>query len=144
MPLATPRQYAAMLDAAADRGYAHAAVNVTSSETLNAALRGFELANADGIVQITVGAAEYLSGMGAKDALLGARARGLRPRRRRGEPCPRRPSHRSLPAGARRRLASPAARRVPPAGRTQRRSSLQLAHVRRLHASACGEPADRS
>src|SRR3954464_9340492 len=74
MPLATPRQYAAMLDAAADRGYAHAAVNVTSSETLNAALRGFELANADGIVQITVGAAEYLSGTGAKDALLGARA----------------------------------------------------------------------
>ena len=74
MPLATPRHYAAMLDAAADRGYAHAAVNVTSSETLNAALRGFELANADGIVQITVGAAEYLSGTGAKDALLGARA----------------------------------------------------------------------
>jgi fructose-bisphosphate aldolase, class II len=74
MPLATPRHYAAMLDAAADHGYAHAAVNVTSSETLNAALRGFELANADGIVQITVGAAEYLSGTGAKDALLGARA----------------------------------------------------------------------
>jgi fructose-bisphosphate aldolase class II len=46
MPLATPRQYAAMLDAAADGGYAYAAINVTSSETLNAALRGFELANA--------------------------------------------------------------------------------------------------
>src|SRR4051794_14809608 len=74
MPLATPHQYTAMLDAAADCGYAHAAVNVTSSETLNAALRGFELANADGILQITVGAAEYLSGTGAKDALLGARA----------------------------------------------------------------------
>jgi fructose-bisphosphate aldolase class II len=74
MPLATPRQYAAMLDTAAERGYAYAAVNVTSSETLNAALRGFELANADGIVQISVGAAEYLSGTGAKDALLGARA----------------------------------------------------------------------
>ncbi len=40
MPLATTRQYAAMLDAAADRGYAYAAINVTSSETLNAALRG--------------------------------------------------------------------------------------------------------
>ena len=74
MPLATPRQYAAMLDAAADGGYAYAAVNVTSSETLNAALRGFAVANADGIVQITVGAAEYLSGTGAQDALLGARA----------------------------------------------------------------------
>jgi hypothetical protein len=34
MPLATPRQYAAMLDAAADGRYAYAAVNVTSSETL--------------------------------------------------------------------------------------------------------------
>jgi fructose-bisphosphate aldolase class II len=74
MPLATPRRYAAMLDAAADGGYAYAAINVTSSETLNAALPGFELANADGIVQILVGGAEYMSGMAVKDALLGARA----------------------------------------------------------------------
>jgi fructose-bisphosphate aldolase class II len=74
MPLATPQQYATMLDAAAEGRYAYAAVNVTSSETLNAALRGFELANADGIIQITVGAAKYLSGTGASDALLGARA----------------------------------------------------------------------
>ena len=74
MPLATPGQYAAMLDAAADGGYAYAAINVTSSETLNAALQGFELANADGIVQISVGGAEYMSGTAAKDALLGARA----------------------------------------------------------------------
>ena len=74
MPLATPRQYAAMLDAAADGGYAYAAINVTSSETLNAALRGFKLANADGIVQLSVGGAEYLSGAAVQDALLGARA----------------------------------------------------------------------
>jgi hypothetical protein len=70
MPLATPRQYAAMLDAAADGGYAYAAINVTSSETLNAALRGFRLANADGIVQISVGGAAYLSGAAVQDALL--------------------------------------------------------------------------
>jgi fructose-bisphosphate aldolase class II len=74
MPLATPGQYARMLDAAAERRYAYAAVNVTSSETLNAALRGFQLADADGIIQITVGAGEYMSGTGANDALLGARA----------------------------------------------------------------------
>src|ERR1700756_348358 len=74
MPLATPHQYAAMLDAAADGGDAYAAINVTSSETLNAALRGFKLANADGIVQISVGGAEYMSGAAVKDALLGARA----------------------------------------------------------------------
>src|SRR5436305_657094 len=74
MPLATPGQYGAMLDAAADGGYAYAAINVSSSETLNAALRGFTLANAGGIVQISIGAAEYMSGTTAKDALLGARA----------------------------------------------------------------------
>ena len=74
MPLATPHQYEMMLDDAAGGGYAYAAVNVTSSETLNAALRGFQLARADGIIQISVGGAEYLSGTGASDALLGARA----------------------------------------------------------------------
>jgi fructose-bisphosphate aldolase class II len=74
MPLATPQQYAMMLDAAAEDGYAYPAVNVTSSQTLNAALRGFELAGADGIIQITVGAAEYLSGSATPDALVGARA----------------------------------------------------------------------
>ena len=74
MPLATPGQYAAMLDAAADGGYAYAAVNVSSSETLNAALLGFKLANADGIVQISVGASAYMSGTTVKDSLLGARA----------------------------------------------------------------------
>ena len=36
MPLATPGQYARTLDTAAERRYAYAAVNVTSSETLNA------------------------------------------------------------------------------------------------------------
>ena len=73
MPLATPRQYAAMLDAAADGGYAYAAINVTSSETLNAALRGFKLADADGIVQISLGGAEYMPG-GSKRRAPGSRA----------------------------------------------------------------------
>jgi len=57
-----------MLDAAADGGYALAAINVTPSETLNAALRGFELAGADGIVQVTVGGAEFTSGAEVADA----------------------------------------------------------------------------
>lgn len=73
MPLARPGHYAQMLDAAAERRYAYAAVNVSSSETQNAALRGFQLADADGIIRITVGAGEYMSGTGANDALLGAR-----------------------------------------------------------------------
>jgi fructose-bisphosphate aldolase class II len=62
MPLATPDQYNAMIDAARVGGYAYAAVNVSSSETLNAALRGFADARSDGIIQVTTSAAAYLSG----------------------------------------------------------------------------------
>src|SRR6478752_9129471 len=71
--LATVEHYAAMLDGAAAGGYAFPAINVTSSQTLNAALRGFAEAGSDGIVQITVGGARYLSGP-AGDAAAGARA----------------------------------------------------------------------
>jgi fructose-bisphosphate aldolase, class II len=72
--IATTDQYAAMLDAASAGGYALPAVNVTSSETLNGAMHGFAEAGADGIVQITTGAAEFLSGGAVKDMALGARA----------------------------------------------------------------------
>jgi fructose-bisphosphate aldolase, class II len=72
--IATTEQYAAMLDAASAGGYALPAVNVTSSETLNGTMRGFAEAGSDGIVQITTGAAEYLSGGAVKDMALGARA----------------------------------------------------------------------
>ncbi|HEX6476215.1 MAG TPA: class II fructose-bisphosphate aldolase, partial [Acidimicrobiales bacterium] len=40
MPIVTPERYAEMLDKAKAGGYAYPSVNVTSSETLNAALRG--------------------------------------------------------------------------------------------------------
>jgi fructose-bisphosphate aldolase, class II len=70
---ATAEQYAAMLDGASAGGYAFPAINVTSSQTLNAALRGFADAGSDGIVQITVGGARYLSGPSG-DAAAGARA----------------------------------------------------------------------
>src|SRR4051794_26535456 len=73
MPLATAQQYSAMLRAAADGGYALPAVNVTSSETLNGALRGLADAGADGIVQVTTGGAEFFSGA-AGDMAVGARA----------------------------------------------------------------------
>ena len=74
MPIATPEQYAAMLDAAAAGAHALAAVNVTSSETLNGAMRGFAEAGADGIVQVTTGAAAFASGGAVRDMALGARA----------------------------------------------------------------------
>src|SRR4051794_30918212 len=62
MPIATPAQYRAMLDAAASGGWALPAVNVTSSQTLVAVLQGLSDAGSDGIVQVTTGAAAYLSG----------------------------------------------------------------------------------
>jgi len=71
MPIATPEIYAQMLDRAKDLGFAYPAINVTSSQTLNAALRGFADAGSDGIVQISTGGAEYLSGS-AKDMVTGA------------------------------------------------------------------------
>jgi len=73
MPIATPETYAQMLDAAKEGRFAYPAINVTSSQTLNAALRGFADAESDGIVQISTGGAEYLSGA-AKDMVLGAQA----------------------------------------------------------------------
>jgi fructose-bisphosphate aldolase, class II len=72
MPIATPEVYAQMLDRAKERGFAYPAINVTSSQTLNAALRGFADAESDGIVQVSTGGAEYLSGSGVKDMVTGA------------------------------------------------------------------------
>ena len=74
MPIATPEIYAQMLDAAKQRGFAYPAINVTSSQTLNAALRGFADAGSDGIVQVSTGGAEYLSGSSVKDMVTGAAA----------------------------------------------------------------------
>ncbi len=74
MPIATPEKYRAMFDAARQGGYAFPAINVTSTESLNAALVGFAEAESDGIVQISTGGAEFLSGQRQKDMPLGARA----------------------------------------------------------------------
>jgi fructose-bisphosphate aldolase, class II len=73
MPIATPEQYAEMLSAARVQGYAYPAVNVTSSSTLNAAMRGFAEAGSDGIVQMTTGGAKFASGQ-VGDPAVGARA----------------------------------------------------------------------
>jgi fructose-bisphosphate aldolase class II len=74
MPIATPEVYAEMLDRAKRQGFAYPAINVTSSQTLNAALRGFAEAESDGIVQVSTGGAEYLSGSTVKDMVVGASA----------------------------------------------------------------------
>jgi fructose-bisphosphate aldolase class II len=72
MPIATPEVYAEMLDRAKAGGFAYPAINVTSSQTLNAALRGFADAESDGIIQISTGGAEYLSGPTVKDMVTGS------------------------------------------------------------------------
>ncbi|MFC4013989.1 class II fructose-bisphosphate aldolase [Nonomuraea purpurea] len=74
MPIATPEVYAEMLDRAKAGGFAYPAINVTSSQTLNAALRGFAEAESDGIVQVSTGGAEFLSGATVKDMVVGASA----------------------------------------------------------------------
>ncbi len=72
MPIATPEVYAAMLDAAKQGSFAYPAINVSSSQTLNAALQGFTEAGSDGIVQVSTGGAEYLSGPKIKNMVTGA------------------------------------------------------------------------
>lgn len=74
MPIATPEVYAEMLDRAKSGGFAYPAINVTSSETLNAALRGFAEAESDGIIQVSTGGAEFLSGASVKNMVSGALA----------------------------------------------------------------------
>ncbi|GAA0506572.1 class II fructose-bisphosphate aldolase [Saccharopolyspora subtropica] len=74
MPIATPEVYAEMLDRAKAGEFAYPAINVTSSETLNAALRGFAEAESDGIIQISTGGAEFASGTKVKDMVTGATA----------------------------------------------------------------------
>lgn len=71
MPIATPAQYAAMLDAAQQGGYAYPAINVTSIATINAALKGFADKKSDGIIQFSTGAGEFASGLNVKDAVFG-------------------------------------------------------------------------
>jgi fructose-bisphosphate aldolase, class II len=74
MPIASPEVYAEMLDRAKAGAFAYPAINVTSSQTLNAALRGFAEAESDGIVQVSTGGAEYLSGPTVKDMVTGSAA----------------------------------------------------------------------
>src|SRR6266550_693507 len=72
MPIASPETYAEMLDRAKAGGFAYPAINVTSSETLNAALRGFADAGSDGIIQVSTGGAEFASGTKVKEMVTGA------------------------------------------------------------------------
>ncbi len=72
MSIATPEQYNDMLDRAKAGRFAYPAINVTSSQTLLAALRGFAEAESDGIIQVSTGGAAAWSGFSIKDMVTGA------------------------------------------------------------------------
>jgi fructose-bisphosphate aldolase class II len=74
MPIASPEIYAEMLNRAKAGAFAYPAINVSSSQTLNAALKGFADAGSDGIIQVSTGGASYLSGAKVADMVVGATA----------------------------------------------------------------------
>ncbi len=74
MPIATPDQYAEMLDKAKANGFAYPAFNVSSSQTINAVLQGLTEAGSDGIIQVTTGGADYFAGQTVKNRASGALA----------------------------------------------------------------------
>jgi fructose-bisphosphate aldolase class II len=72
MPIATPEIYGQMLDRAKAGAFAYPAINVSSSQTVIAAIRGFAEAESDGIIQFSWGGAEYASGSTVKNMVDGA------------------------------------------------------------------------
>jgi len=74
MPVATPDQYADMLDRAKAGGFAYPAINVSSSQTINSVLQGLTEAGSDGILQVTTGGADYFAGHTVKGRATGALA----------------------------------------------------------------------
>ena len=72
MPIATPEAYADMLQRAKDGGFAYPAINITSSVSINAAIKGFADAGSDGIIQVSTGGAEFAAGLNVKEMVTGA------------------------------------------------------------------------
>ncbi len=74
MPIATPEQYADMLDRAKAGGFAYPAINASSSSTINGILQGLTEAGSDGIIQVTTGGADFFAGQSVKARASGALA----------------------------------------------------------------------
>ena len=62
MPVADYGQYCEMLDRARKGRFAYPAINVTSLTAVNAVLRGLAESGSDGIVQVSIGGAAFVSG----------------------------------------------------------------------------------
>ena len=72
MPVVNFQQYCQMLDNARQNKFAYPAINITSSETINAALLAFKEANSDGIIQVSSGGGKFASGLGVGSMSKGA------------------------------------------------------------------------
>lgn len=72
MPVPTQEQYIKMLNTAKEKGYAYPAVNVTTLEVINGALKAFAEAKSDGIIQVSLGGGQFASGTAVKDSATGA------------------------------------------------------------------------
>lgn len=72
MPVPTQEQYIKMLNTAKEKGYAYPAVNVTTIEVINGALKAFAEAKSDGIIQVSLGGGQFASGTAVKDSATGA------------------------------------------------------------------------
>jgi fructose-bisphosphate aldolase, class II len=72
MPIASPGAYDQMFERAKAGGFAYPAINCTSSQTVNAALRGFAEAESDGIIQVSWGGANFASGASVNNMVDGA------------------------------------------------------------------------
>ncbi|MBI1320644.1 MAG: class II fructose-bisphosphate aldolase [Candidatus Hydrogenedens sp.] len=71
MPVVDYARYCEMLDRAKTEHYAYPAINVSQTDTANAAIEGFAAAKSDGIIQVSTGGGEHASG-NLKNAVLGA------------------------------------------------------------------------
>ncbi len=72
MPVVDYAKYCEMLDNAKKNKFAYPAINVTSEVTANAVLEALAETKSDGIIQVSIGGGEFASGLGVKDAALGA------------------------------------------------------------------------
>ena len=71
MPIVDYKKYVAMLEKARQEHYAYPAINITTTDTLNAAIEGFAAAESDGIIQVSTGGGAHASG-NLKDMVLGS------------------------------------------------------------------------
>ena len=63
MPVVDFEKYCAMLDKAQKENYAYPAVNITTTDTVNAAIEGFAAAKSDGIIQVSTGGGAHASSL---------------------------------------------------------------------------------